>query len=155
MGESSKYPMMPARYAGPSHDLSEAASSATAETWPLPDQLLGKVEYIAVDKLKAYRLNARKHSKKQLRKLAASIREFGFVVPVLVEANGTLIAGHGRVQAAENLGLSKVPVIRLSHLNEAQARALRIADNRLTELGEWDEAKLAIELQFLVEIDFE
>ena len=155
MGESSKYPMMPARYAGPSHDLSEAASSAAAETWPLPDQLLGKVEYIAVGKLKAYRLNARRHSKKQLRKIAASIQAFGFVVPVLVDANETLIAGHGRVQAAELLGLSEVPVIRLSHLNEAQVRALRIADNRLTELGEWDETKLAIELQFLVEIDFD
>ena len=92
MGESSKYPMMLARYAGPSHDQSEAASSATAETWPLPDQLLGKVEYLAVDKLKAYHLNARRHSKKQLRKIAASIQEFGFVVPVLVDANGTLIA---------------------------------------------------------------
>ena len=73
----------------------------------------------------------------------------------MVDREGTLIAGHGRVQAAELIGLSKVPVIRLSHLNETQARALRIADNRLTELGEWDEAKLAIELQFLVEIDFD
>lgn len=105
--------------------------------------------------MEPYEGNARRHSKKQLRKLAGSIEEFGFVVPVLVDHDDTLIAGHGRVLVAKLLGLARIPVIRLTHLDQAQIRALRIADNRLTELGEWDETMLAIEFQSLLEIDFD
>jgi DNA modification methylase len=155
MADNDKSPTKPAQDAGvrcnPNNDL----PAAPPEALRLSGQLLGRVEYIAVDRVRGYRLNARRHSKKQVRQLAASIRTFGFVVPVLIDADGVLIAGHGRVQAAELIGLPAVPVIRLTHLTDAEARALRIADNRLTELGEWDKTRLAIELQHLVEIDFD
>ncbi len=124
-------------------------------TCGLAAEILQFVEYLPIDELEPYGGNPRRHSKKQLRKLAASIEKFGFVVPVLVDQDYTLIAGHGRVEAAKLLDLPRIPVIRLTHLDQAQVRALRIADNRLTELGEWDEAVLAIELQALVEIDFD
>jgi hypothetical protein len=78
--------------------------------------------------------------------IAGSIAEFGFVNPVLVDAAGVLVAGHGRVLAAKRLGLASVPAIRLAHLTEAQARALRLADNQIALNSGWDEALLAAEL---------
>ena len=91
----------------------------------------------------------------QVAKIAASMAEFGWTVPCLVAADGELIAGHGRVLAAARLGLAEAPVIVLGHLTEAQRRAYRIADNKLTELGEWDEALLRDEIAGLLAEDFD
>jgi DNA modification methylase len=88
-------------------------------------------------------------------KIAASMAKFGWTVPCMVADDGELIAGHGRVLAAAMLGLKDVPVIRLSHLDEAERRAYRIADNKLTELGEWDEAMLRDEIAGLLAEDFD
>ena len=105
--------------------------------------------------LKPYPNNARAHSKRQLTKLAASIAEFGFVVPVLIDGQNSLIAGHGRLQAATKLSLEVIPCIRIEHLSEAQKRAFILADNRLTELASWDSKLLASELQFLSDLEFD
>jgi DNA modification methylase len=99
-----------------------------------------------VESLIPYAANARTHSDAQVGQIAASIAEFGFVNPVLVDAAGVLVAGHGRVLAAKRLGLTAVPAIRLAHLSEAQARALRLADNQIALNSGWDEALLAAEL---------
>ena len=101
---------------------------------------------LSVAALVPYAENARTHSDEQVAQIAASISEFGFVNPVLVDAEGVLIAGHGRVMAARQLGLASVPAIRLAHLTEAQARALRLADNQIALNSGWDEALLAAEI---------
>ncbi|MEH0072907.1 DNA methyltransferase [Pannonibacter sp. Pt2-lr] len=106
------------------------------ETWPL-------------SRLQPYAKNAKAHGADQVAKIAASMAEFGWTVPCLVAEDGELIAGHGRVLAATQLGLTEAPVIVLGHLTEAQRRAYRIADNKLTELGTWDEALLSAELNDL------
>jgi len=93
--------------------------------------------------------NPRTHSKKQIRQIAASIRQFGFLNPVLVDRAGGIVAGHGRVEAAKQLGLQTVPTICLENLSDAEIRAYVIADNRLAELAGWDRELLAIELQGL------
>jgi DNA modification methylase len=116
---------------------------------PLQKTLGLKVEERPVEELKPYVGNARTHSKKQITQIAASIREFGFVSPVLIDADNQLIAGHGRVEAAKTLGFTSVPAIRLDHMNEGQRRAYVIADNRLAELAGWDEGILKIEMQGL------
>ncbi len=105
--------------------------------------------------LKPYPRNARTHSPKQIQQLAASIREFGFTVPVLIDADGMILAGHARIEAAKLLDLKQVPTICIDHLSEAQKRAYILADNRLAELAGWDNELLAVELQFLSEIDVE
>jgi ParB-like chromosome segregation protein Spo0J len=88
-----------------------------------------QVESIPIDRVLPYVANARTHPDEQVAQIAASIAEFGFNVPVLLDDAGVLIAGHGRVLTAKQLGLDAVPAIRLSHLTETQARAYRIADN--------------------------
>lgn len=115
------------------------------------------INYVPPAQLKPYERNARTHSKKQVRQIADSIKEFGFTNPVLVDGNQMIIAGHGRVQAAIQLGYEKVPTICLDHLTEAQKRAYIIADNRLAEKAGWDSSILAIELQHLsdLELDFD
>ena len=112
------------------------------ETWPL-------------DRLRPYARNAKTHDPDQVAKIAASMAEFGWTVPVLVSSDGEVIAGHGRILAAMQLGLSDAPVIVLDHLSEAQRRAYRIADNKLTEIGEWNDAFLLDELKGLVEDEFD
>jgi DNA modification methylase len=102
-----------------------------------------------------YAANARTHSEAQVAQIAASIAEFGFVNPVLVDAAGVLVAGHGRVLAAKRLGLASVPAIRLAHLTEAQARALRLADNQIALNSGWDAALLATELAHIREDGFD
>ncbi len=101
--------------------------------------------------------NPRKHSKAQVERLAESIRAFGFNVPLLVDAQTKLISGHARLEAAKLLGLTEVPLIRIEHLTEAQRRAFVIADNRIAELSEWDEALLASEFEGLLSgaLDFD
>ncbi len=111
--------------------------------------------YRPIAELKPYGRNARTHSRKQIRQIAASIEEFGWTNPVLIGGEGGIIAGHGRVEAAKLLGLETVPTIRLQDMTEAQKRAYIIADNRLAELAGWDEEVLAIELQALGEIDLD
>jgi len=115
--------------------------------------LPGRMEHWPLARLKPYARNAKTHDADQVAKIAASMAEFGWTVPVLVAADGELIAGHGRILAAAHLGLSDAPVIVLAHLTEAQCRAYRIADNKLTELGGWDEAMLLQELQALLAED--
>jgi DNA modification methylase len=97
--------------------------------------------------------NARVHSKKQLRQLAASIKEFGFTAPVLIDGENAILAGHGRVDAAKLAGLDKVPCIRLDHLSPSQKRAYALADNKIALNATWDEQLLAEELKSLSEID--
>ena len=93
--------------------------------------------------------NPRKHPRVQVRKIADSIEAFGFNAPILVDGRGRIVAGHGRFEAAKLLGLQRVPVIRLEHLNESQARAYMLADNKLTDLSGWDDASLALHLREL------
>jgi DNA modification methylase len=108
-----------------------------------------QVESIPLDRVLPYAANARTHPDEQIAQIAASIAEFGFNVPVLLDDAGVLIAGHGRVLAAKRLGLDAVPAIRLGHLSEAQARAYRLADNQIALNSGWDEALLAVELRAL------
>ena len=113
------------------------------------------VEWRVIDALTPYARNARTHSTKQINQIAASIKEFGFTNPVLIDVEGGIIAGHGRVEAAKLLGLERVPTIRLDHLSEAQKRAYIVADNRLAELAGWDKDILGIELQHLSALDLD
>ena len=109
-----------------------------------------KIEKIAVEKLIPYARNAKKHDAAQVSKLAGSIREFGFNNPVLIDKDNGIIAGHGRIMAAQKLGLADVPCIRLGHLTENQRKAYILADNRLSEIGGgWDEEMLKAELESL------
>lgn len=102
-----------------------------------------------------YARNARTHSDEQVGQIAASIREFGFTNPVLIDANGEIIAGHGRVLAANLLGLAFVPTITLGHLSDAQKRAYVLADNKLALNAGWDEKLLAEEIAALSDMDFD
>jgi hypothetical protein len=113
------------------------------------------VTLVAVDQLIPYKGNARTHSHKQVRQIADSIARFGFTNPVLIDDDGMIIAGHGRVKAAKLLGLTAIPALRLSHLSAAEKRAYVIADNRLAEKAGWDAEILAIELRGLIDLDFE
>jgi DNA modification methylase len=110
------------------------------------------IVYLLISTLVENCQNARTHTKRQIRKIAASIRRFGFVNPVIIDRNNRIIAGHGRVQAAKLLGLERVPTILLENLTEDEIRAYVLADNRLAELAGWDEEILAIELQHLLTI---
>ena len=115
------------------------AAPETIEAWPLT-------------RLRPYATNAKIHGADQVAKIAASIAAFGWTVPVLVAEDGEVIAGHGRILAAETLGLTEAPVIVLGHLTEAQRRAYRIADNKLAE-APWDDGLLAAELKDLLADD--
>jgi DNA modification methylase len=112
-----------------------------------------KIELRNLKTLRAAHRNARTHSAKQINQIAESIKAFGFVNPILVDADDRIVAGHGRADAARKLGLGTVPVICLDHLSEAELRAYAIADNRLAELAGWDKDILALELADLVTID--
>ena len=114
-----------------------------------------RVVYRPISELKLDPRNPRVHSARQVRQIARSIGAFGFNVPVLVDANGNVIAGHGRILACKLLGLSEVPTICLDHLTNAQVRAFMIADNRLTENSVWDERMLAEQLKELSILDLD
>lgn len=106
--------------------------------------------YIAdIDELIPYIRNARTHSPEQVSQIAASIKEFGFLSPVVVSEDNTILCGHGRVAAAQKLGLKKIPCIKESHLTETQKRAYIIADNKLSLNAGWDNELLSIELSEL------
>ena len=111
----------------------------------LPEQ----IEHWPIARLKPYERNPRMHSDAQVTKVAASIASYGWTVPLLVTEDDEVIAGHGRLLAARHLGLTEVPVIRLSHLSAEQVRAYRVADNQLVLAGAWDEELLAAELHAL------
>jgi DNA modification methylase len=113
------------------------------------------VEAMGITRLRPYPGNARVHSKKQIRQIANSIQRFGFTNPVLIGDDDEIIAGHGRVEAAKLLGMKSVPTLRLSHLDAAQRRAYVIADNKLALNAGWDRELLALELQALVDVDFD
>ena len=98
-----------------------------------------KYKSIDIDLLIHYARNSRTHSDSQVTKIASSIKEFGFLNPVIVDKDNGIIAGHGRVMAAKKLGLKEVPVLLVEHLTEAQKRAYIIADNRLALDAGWDE----------------
>jgi len=114
------------------------------------------IEYRPLASLSFDPQNPRVHSNRQIRQIARSVETFGFNVPVLIDGKGQLIAGHGRVLAAQRLGMTQVPTIMLENLTEAQIRAFMIADNRLTENSVWDDRLLAEQLKALagLELDF-
>ncbi|MFZ0937773.1 MAG: site-specific DNA-methyltransferase [Bryobacteraceae bacterium] len=111
--------------------------------------IVGHIERRPIHQLSMYAQNARTHSDSQIGQIAASIREFGFVNPILIAPDNTIIAGHARWQAAGELGMAEVPVIVLAHLSNAQRRALVVADNQLAANAGWDEQKLHLELAAL------
>ena len=114
-----------------------------------------EIDWRSVDDLIPYARNSRTHSKDQVAQIAASIREFGWTNPILVDGDGTIIAGHGRVMAARKLGEKEVPCIELGHLTEAQKRAYVIADNQLALNAGWDAEMLKVEIAELVDADFD
>lgn len=117
--------------------------------------LADKIEQWPTDKLVPYARNARTHSDSQVAQIAASIAEFGFTNPILAGSDGVIVAGHGRLAAAQKLGIAIVPVVILDHLTPTQRRALVIADNRIAENAGWDEAMLQVELADLQGDDFD
>ena len=114
-----------------------------------------KLEYLKPSELVPYERNARTHSYDQIEQIKASIAEFGFTNPVLIDLDGVIIAGHGRATAAKEMGLEAVPVIRLGDLTQEQVKALRIADNQLALNAGWDEELLRIELSELEDFDLD
>ena len=110
---------------------------------------------VEIAALKPYERNAKQHSKEQVEKISRSIKELGFVSPCLIDKEMNVIAGHGRIMAAKAVGMEKVPCVFIEGLTEAQRRAYIIADNRLTELGEWDMDILQQELADLADFDFD
>lgn len=114
-----------------------------------------KLEVIDINKLIPYANNARTHSDEQIKKIQSSLREFGFVNPVLIDKSFSIIAGHGRVEAAKREGLTECPCVMVEHLSEAQKKAYILADNKLAELSSWDMDMVKIELEELQELDFD
>lgn len=121
----------------------------------LSPAMANRIEMWAIDRLVPYQRNARTHSPEQVAQLAASIAEFGFVNPVLVDGEAGVIAGHGRLAAAKELGLDEVPVVVLDHLTPAQRKAYVIADNKLALNAGWDMSLLQAELGDLADLDFD
>lgn len=110
---------------------------------------------VSTDSLIPYARNSRTHSDEQVAKIAASIKEFGFLNPVIIDGDNGIVAGHGRVMAAQKLGLTELPCIEAGHLTDAQRRAYIIADNRLALDAGWDEEMLRVELDELDELGFD
>ena len=114
-----------------------------------------RVELMPLASLKPHARNPRTHSPKQVRQIAESIRKFGFVNPILIDGDGGVIAGHGRIEAAKLLGIDTVPTIRLADMTEAQKRAYILTDNKLAENAGWDQELLALELNYIAELDID
>jgi ParB-like chromosome segregation protein Spo0J len=124
--------------------------AAPAKAWPAD-----KIERWPVDDIVPYERNARVHSPEQIEQIARSIREFGFTMPILVAEGGTIIAGHGRLEAAKKLGLDEVPVMIARGWTDEQRRAYTIADNRIGEASSWDDDLLRVELGSLASAEFD
>lgn len=118
---------------------------------------MGETKYflMEVDKLIPYARNARTHSEVQIAQIAASIKEFGFLSPVIISKDNTILCGHGRYYAAQKLGLEKIPCIQEDHLTEAQKRAYILADNKISQNAGWDEELLKVEISDLQGTDFD
>ncbi|WP_445778983.1 ParB/Srx family N-terminal domain-containing protein [Shewanella sp.] len=114
-----------------------------------------QIEQVSIEALIPYARNSRTHSDAQVAQIAASIKEFGFTNPVLIDEDGGIIAGHGRTLAARKLGLDKVPCLRLAYLSEAQKKAYIIADNRLALNAGWDDEMLKVEINELSDLNFD
>lgn len=114
-----------------------------------------KVEWLAIDQLSPYANNPKEHPPEQVAQIADSIAAFGFNDPLAIDENNVIIEGHGRLLAAQQLGLSKVPVIQLAHLSEVQKKAYMLAHNKLTLNTGWDMEKLQVEFESLQALDFE
>lgn len=114
-----------------------------------------ELKLIDIDELIPYANNARTHSKDQINKLRSSLREFGFINPILIDKDYNILAGHGRVMAAREEGIKEVPCVLVEHLTEAQKKAYILADNRLAMDAGWDDELLALELENLKELDFD
>lgn len=112
------------------------------------------IEYRNIDDLIPYLNNSRTHSDEQVTQIASSIKEFGFTNPVLIDEQGGVIAGHGRIMAGKKLGLEKVPTITLAGLTDAQKKAYVIADNKLALNADWDFELLRVEYKALEELNF-
>ncbi|MFY7913500.1 MAG: ParB N-terminal domain-containing protein, partial [Rubrivivax sp.] len=113
------------------------------------------IEYRQVEALIPYARNAKQHSEAQVAQIAASIREFGWGAPILIDGQNNVIAGHGRLLAARKLGLPEVPVVPLDHLSDTQRRALILADNKIGENASWEDELLGIELADLKDAGFD
>jgi DNA modification methylase len=146
--------MKAARSSGVAHTPLAQRQSTAAENGVAQRKLA--IVYRPITELKLDPSNPRVHTRRQIRQITRSIEAFGFIVPVLIDAQGQVTAGHGRVLAARLAGLTQLPTICLDHLTEAQVRAFMIADNKLTENASWDERLLAEQLKALseVELDF-
>lgn len=114
-----------------------------------------KLKKVPIDKLIAYENNARVHSPEHVEQIAKSIETFGFNVPVLIDAENNIIAGHGRVMAAKKLGMKDVPTLLIDHLTDDQKKAFILADNQITLNSTWDDKMLKSELNYLKDIDFD
>jgi DNA modification methylase len=121
----------------------------------LTDSRLGRIEAVTLKDLKLNPRNARTHSKRQIKLIADSLKAFGFVNPILIDEDGMIVAGHGRVAAAKRIGMAEVPALRIEHLSDDEKRAYVLADNQLAARAGWDPDILAIELQHLIEVDVE
>ncbi len=128
-------------------------SDAKASNTPI--WMAEKVIQSQISKIKPYANNNRVHAAKNIDKLKASVAQFGFVTPILLDGSGTIIAGHGRYEAAKALRLMSVPTVVADHLSDAEVRALRIADNKLAELSDWNEAALQIEFAELMDLSLD
>jgi DNA modification methylase len=140
-------------------DKSGRAGTRTDEPKSYRAKGVGKLTIVPIDAIRADPRNPRKHSRVQVRAIARGIDAFGFNAPILVDKQNQIVAGHGRYEAAQLLGLDRLPVISLDHLTETQARAYLLADNKLAERSSWDDASLAVQLKELSELaldfDFE
>ncbi|MCM1220456.1 MAG: ParB/Srx family N-terminal domain-containing protein, partial [Lachnospiraceae bacterium] len=112
-------------------------------------------QLVPTDKLIPYANNARTHSKEQITKLRSSLREFGFINPIIIDKNFNVIAGHGRLKAAKDEGFTEVPCVFADHLTEPQKKAYILADNRMALDADWDEELLAIEMEELHNLGFD
>ena len=110
-----------------------------------------KIEYVDINSIKPYENNPRKNDK-AVEYVANSIKEFGFKVPIVIDKDGVIVAGHTRYKASQKLGINEVPVVVADDLNEEQINAFRLADNKVSELAEWDNEKLQIELDELYNV---
>jgi hypothetical protein len=113
------------------------------------------LETLSLDQLRPWPRNARIHSRKQVRQIAESIRRFGFINPVLIDGENRILAGHGRIEAARELGMTTAPCLRIDHMSAAEKRAYVLADNKLALNAGWDEELLALELKELMEADLD
>jgi DNA modification methylase len=135
----------------------EGQEIGTTQEYSSKTRIELEIVYRRIDDLKPDPANPRRHTRKQVRQIAESIKAFGFNVPILIDRYGNIIAGHGRWLAGRELGMTEVPTLCLDHLTPAQARAFMIADNRLTEISVWDDRLLARQLKelSLVGLDFD